>query len=190
MNFFSFSCKHLRFDVKSRFFAWKSEKIHSFSKCFGLEEPLEFCGPELKSKLHHNVSLQIRPLPLTDPSLDFRYFEIIQKRWLDMMRKLKIDVIKSLHFFVTPHLFISATVRATIAINVISMIRKIDWRALEVRARLRTQKPHPRPANLKNMQKSPYHGVSALARSAHKLLMHTIELLWLRRCFLTTWSLT
>ena len=56
-------------------------------------------------------------------------------------------------FFVTSDLFISAAFRAaTIAIKVcktISMIRRIDWRALEVRAR----KPHFRLANVKKYEK-------------------------------------
>ena len=43
------------------------------------------------------------------------------------------------------------------------MIRRIDWRSLEVRARTETA---PHQANLENMQKLPYHGVSALTRSA------------------------
>ena len=73
-------------------------------------------------------------------------------------------------FFVTSDLFISAAFRATIAIKVckiISMIRKIDWRALEVRARGFTRGNRtPVQLILTNMQKSSDHGVSSLARSA------------------------
>ena len=69
-------------------------------------------------------------------------------------------------FFVTSYLFISAAFRATIAIKVcklIDMIRKIDLRTLEVRARGNRTLAQ---LILKNMQKSPYHGVALLARSA------------------------
>ena len=55
-------------------------------------------------------------------------------------------------FFATSHIPISAAFEDTIAIKwskSISVIRTIDWRALEVRAR----KPHPRPADLKKYAK-------------------------------------
>ena len=73
-------------------------------------------------------------------------------------------------FFVTSDLFISAAFRATIAIKVckiISMIRSIDWSTLEVRARgCARGNRTPTQIIFKNMQKSPYHGVSVLTRSA------------------------
>ena len=56
-------------------------------------------------------------------------------------------------FFVTCNLFISATFRATMAIKVcklIFMIKRIDWRALEMRARGCARGKHPSPITIQN----------------------------------------
>ena len=60
--------------------------------------------------------------------------------------------VKVLIFFVTSSFFISASFRVTLTIKIfkiISVIRKIDWRALYGRAR----KPRVRPANLEKVDK-------------------------------------
>ena len=80
---------------------------------------------------------------------------------------------KSVDFFVTSNLFISASSRATLTIKIfkiIFMIRAIDWRALYGRARgcARENRAPTRPT-LKKLAKSSYYGLLMIRRSARTI---------------------
>ena len=89
---------------------------------------------------------------------------------------------KSVHFVRNFQAVYFSGFSATIAImicKVISMIRRIDWRALQGSTRGCTRGNFTSAQLIfENMQKSQYHGVYASVRSARKcarkLLMHTI----------------